>query len=232
MPEIEELRAKIKSTGYWDITIRPTEFDRARVGTLGDCWDLVASSSVSWRGWDYPHVEIRGRELGDSWVQGSVDWDSYGHLEIWRLWQSGQFKHLFACGEDYHKITHRAPAPGGPYLLWVSAMLTLTEIFEFARRLAAKEILGGDVLIQVALHNMANRALTYWSFDDHLGREYLGTLNSITYEVTVSPEALMSSSSHLAVDAAIHVYERFGWLNPPRRLIEDKQKVLLDRRQG
>ena len=227
---IEELQAKIRAKGYWLITIRPTQFENARIETLGDSWDAVASSSVSLRGWDYPHVDTKSREIGDDWVQGSIDWEDYGHLEVWRLWQSGQFRHQMACLEDYHKITHRAPAPEGPYLLWLSSLYTITEIFEFASRLAARKIMVPGASIQIELQNMVGRKLTYWGFDDHIRDNYVAELETISYEATYSTQELIGRSAEAAVKAATYVYERFGWLNPPQRMIEDRQKGFLERR--
>jgi hypothetical protein len=41
-------------------------------------------------------------------------------------------------------------------------------------------------------------------------------------ELLVSPEDLEKRSHNLAIDAAVHVYKKFGW-GPDRSLLKEKQ---------
>ena len=93
-PKLSEIVAKIKSRGYWEVVIRPLKFEKERLESLKDCANLVLENKVRLRGWDYPHVSSKyGVQSGDNWVENVTDWSSYE--EFWRMYQSGQFLHLF-----------------------------------------------------------------------------------------------------------------------------------------
>ncbi len=97
----ESLRTKIKEAPHWRVTIRPGAHVEERIRTLGECWRLVETSRVSLRGWDYPHLDYEHRQYGNDWV---ASWDEYrSHREYWRLYQSGQFLHLFSFKEDHYR---------------------------------------------------------------------------------------------------------------------------------
>ena len=225
--------AKIHKTGYWRVNIRPTRFAGKLIPLLSDCWRIVETSKVVLRGWDYPHVDEEEKANGQDWIQSGIDWQEYGHVELWRLHQSGQFVHHLACTEDYHELPWSS-SEGKPerYLLYVSALYILTEIFEFASRLATKEVLLPAAYVSITLGNMARRELSYWHFNESLfhHRGYVSEIDEIKLEDTYSPETLLARSPELALEAALHLYERFGWMNAPRQWLAERQRMLLERR--
>ena len=231
MSDQKELLEKIKGIGHWRVLLRPTQFEPQRVATLGEGWNLVEANRVSLRGWDYPHVELEGKSQGNDWIGSGIDWEAYGHIELWRLYQSGQFVHYFACIEDYHKLS-RQSSEGTPdhYLLWVNTLFLMTEIFEFATRLAAKSLFEPGVDISIKLAKTEGRELTYDRFQDHLRRGYKATHTDIRFERTYGAGALLTGGRELAVEAAIHFLERFGWLSPPRDALSDRQRQFVEKR--
>ena len=225
----EDLVKKIQSVAYWRVVIRPTEYDAKRILSLSRCKELMEKSQVVLRGWDYPHVERI--QSGESWVEDRYDWEGR-HLEYWRFYQSGQFVHHFSCPEEFSPLTNRAPAPDR-YLSVENVVYTLTEILEFASRMAKHDVLTPSVEISIQLRGMMNRELTF----THSSRwvpsgSYVSRTDHVSYELTTSEAELRARSQDLALDAAVAIFERFGWFNPSRTILAEDQRKLLERRLG
>ncbi len=223
--------SKIHSVGHWRVNIRPTQFTDKLIPSLTECWRLVETSKVVLRGWDYPHVNEREKANGQDFIQSGIDWQEYGHVEFWRFYQSGQFVHHFAGLEDYHELPWSA-SDGKPerYLLWVSALYTVSEIYEFASRLAAKEVLRPKAHVSIRLGSMAGRELAGWGTQDMVPRGYTSHIEDIDLTNTHTPESLLGRSGELALDTALQVFERFGWIDAPRQWLAEIQREFLEKR--
>lgn len=235
----ESLRAKIKEDPHWRVVIRPGAFVEERIETLSECWRLIESSRVSLRGWYYPHVDSRHRQNGKDWIES---WCEFGlHREYWRFFQSGQFLHLFSFREDKDRSeaeerasfgTRETPSGFSPsgYLEVVWALWTLTEIFEFAARLAQKEVFGESVSVEIQMVNVKDRILFTWDPGHASSRFDAAGEHTLDKEWSLTTEQLLSESSELALDAAEWFFERFQWMDPPRQLLADDQRRLLERK--
>ena len=221
---------KIHSTGYWRVNIRPARQVSDSTSTLTKCREIVRSSAVELRGWDYPHWDEREVRNGQNWVEGGCDWA--GYIEYWRYYQSGQFIHHFAMTEDYDQqpsagTAKKREAP--PFLYITSTLYTLTEIYEFATRLAAKEALGLGALVSITLFGTEGRELIAepgrWPV-----RSYVCQLPKIEYNAHPTTADLLSGAGNLAVEAAVYLFERFNWTNPPKSLFTQEQAKLLEGR--
>jgi hypothetical protein len=209
---------KIQATGYWRINIRPTVFDQYRIADRSTCWQIMEDSQVSLRGWNYPHIG-RERIAGHEWIESSTDLEQ--HVDFWRFYQSGQFIHYRAVKEDIL-------FPQKKILGMLSTLYTLTEIFEFAGRLADRDILrpGGDIYIQ--LHGMNGRELA--EEDRHFAKPYVAGVDPIIFHKTFDQYTLIAERDELAVNAAIHVFEMFNWETPTKSILAEDQRKLLERR--
>jgi hypothetical protein len=230
---MSELTKKIRSRGYWHVQIRPTTFEEKRVKTLAELERAFDSARVELRGWDYPHAPREGPTRHADYIQGAVDWER--HMELWRLYQSGQFVHLFAMYEDW------TDDPNGRYshvlqagqLLEVSSTLwTMTEIFLFAARLAEAIKIVPDVTVSYRLHRLNGRQLQ--TLDPR--RVELGPYRKASSELsdygntrTLRVTELIASAADLAIDETLALYERFNW-NPARQQVVDDQRKLIERR--
>lgn len=227
----KDLVEKIRSKAHWRVVIRPTEFKANRIDSLGKCKQTIESSRILLRGWDYPHLDqIRPDR---DWVESSCDWEQGGHLEYWRFYQSGQFVHLRAAFEEYRELPWtRSPRPTPDrYLEYVGVLYSMTEIFEFAARLARQDILRPNALVEIELNDMKERELTSWH--SVWGLEgYVSQTPQITYQLTLPHTEIVARSADLAIDASVAVYERFGWFDPPRGELVEQQKKLVERRLG
>jgi hypothetical protein len=217
---------------HWRFMIRPTVFDAARLPNLSACWRLIEECQVQLRGWNFPHVQGDYKLVGNDWIQSGF---KTGDLEeAWRLFQSGQFVFYSVIYEDFHEVpwkSSRYPPSGKPrrYLEITSTIYKLAEFFEFAARLAAKNLLSPAVEMSVRITGLTNRPLVYWDAGRHWWDEYSASEDVLEFQRTVSDQELLGSSAEIALDAAIHFFERFQWFDAPRAQFAEDQRRLLER---
>src|SRR5262249_46489494 len=108
----------------------------------------------------------------------------------------------------------------------------VTEIYEFAARLAAKGIFSSDLSITVELHGMKDRGLVITAhMRAPLLENYICRVDDLPYPPkVVSIETLLAQSSELALENIVWFFERFNWQNIPVHVIRDDQRRLLERR--
>lgn len=227
---VKERLAKVHSTGYWRVMIRPTVFDKVRVSTLAQCREIVRGSIVSLRGWDYPHWKETEVRNGQDWIEGGSDFVS--HVEYWRFYQSGQFVHHFAMAEDYEQKAFgpQRRSQGAPLLSILSTLFSVTEIYEFAARLCAKDILQPSVEINVRLFGTEGRTLTFWQPGRHTWGTYTCTLPDVQYEQQHGLDELLGGAQGLAISTVVSLFERFNWVAPPLSLLQNEQQKLIEHR--
>ena len=171
----QSLLSKIRERGYWRVVIRPTSFDEKHIAEHSELFRIVERKSVRLRGWDYPHIDYKSEpERGSDWVGQEFQWED--ELEVWRLYQSGQFIHDFAlAGEWRNELTIRAPEQGwtwGRHVYYISTVYSLVEIYQFAAQLALSP--AGNVImhVEVEMANLKGRRLMPESIHYPLAREY------------------------------------------------------------
>ena len=99
----------------------------------------------------------------ESWVKNQYA------TEYWRLYQSGQFLHLFTFEENtsHYQSQQRAARRLGDgsvvrgFVYFPSFLYTVTEIFEFATRLCLKELYRGSLEITIELKDIERFRLWY-----------------------------------------------------------------------
>ncbi len=209
---------KIKTKGYWEIEIRPVKF-------LGDklerakCQSLVKESQIDLRGWPYPFVSNKIEEfyLGQNCAVGLVNHDNYA--EIWKMFQSGQFKHYVPFWEDWE-----------PSIRWYTGFTTsfdetkpkkvkgidmttytITEIFKFASNLAEKQTFDDNVRISLKLHNTFERSLATSEPYRMLYKDYKCMMDSITFEKIYAVNDLIKNFADLAIKTTIEIFHSFNW---------------------
>jgi hypothetical protein len=230
---------KIRSRGYWHVGIRPFTFEQERI-PLSELFPLIRRTSFNIRGWDFPIIEginANARETGTYWVSVENEWDRI--LEAWRMYQSGQFVHESGIFDDWLDLSKHTPAGEqwrpGIQLSVVGAVYRMTEIFEFAARLAVADAYRMDksIVIEVTLHNTKGRALydpgTYAQFPRQ-GRfpmidRYVTSAEIIPYRGEFLKEKIVAQPWDLALDTAQYLFERFGW-NPSKDLLKSIQSEI------
>lgn len=227
---MSSLLDKIKSRGYWRVVIRPQTFAEKRISEITELYPIVQNTSVSVRGWDFPHLDHRSQiHIDIDWIGQESEWEIY--LEIWRFYQSGQFIDIAAMHEDWYDQRRSIPAaldnwrPG--LILGIgNTLFRFTEIFEFAARLAMTQ--GGDdsMHIEISVNNLAGRKL--WV--DNPNRvptfhDYTASIRELPYEIELSRTELIAAPRELALKPATELFRRFGW-NPSQDILRDQQKEL------
>ena len=239
MTDIETLET-IKTRGYWRINFEPLVYDKEKLKTLGDCKDIVEKENVVLRGWNYPHFPRRvgddaGLETGANYYEGWIAW--WNHIELWRMYQSGQFIHYVALRDDWSEkdgwgIVEDRNIPTGTELNVIGELIyELTEIYEFLARLTKRGLYDEGVRVSISLNNTENRTLVLRDpMRFGLRDEYTTRLKNIPFEKEYSKEEILTNSKGLAFEAILYILERFGWHNPPIEVFQNDQENLLNRR--
>jgi hypothetical protein len=231
VPKLSEIIAKIKSRGYWEVIIRPLKFEKELLKNLKDCANLVLENKVRLRGWDYPHVSNKyGIQSGDNWVENVTDWSSYE--EFWRMYQSGQFFHLFGCREDWWGPvqifwSEKHTLEPGYGLSFLSTLYTFTEIYEFVSRLSKKGLFDDFLNVSITLHGMKKRRIVTLEINRTLNDNYICNIEDIQLNRKIATSEIIGKSSEFAVDDTYRVFERFNWLDPPRQVLNEEQSKFL-----
>jgi pyrimidine deaminase RibD-like protein len=202
---------------HWRVLIRPTEFLEAQFRDVSHISHFIRHAAVRTRNWDYPCVGLAAIEPDDqgAFVAGELDLTEVkpGLLERWVLFRSGQFVH--------NRVIQELPGCENQ-LHYLEVLRLISEAFEFAKRMAADGVLTRKATVKVSLRNASGLGLLVPdSFEVGKATALWCKQDAIDdLELLVSPEDLQSHD--LAVDAALHVYKKFGW-SPDRSLLKEKQ---------
>jgi len=232
----EEIIKKIKEKGYWEINIRPDSYKAQRIDKRL-LRDIVRTCKVGMSGWDYPPFADRDGEPYPilNGIEKSVSWENY--IEFWRMTTSANFYHLVALREDwcgdveYHNVWAQGDELKGKKWLGVFRTLyTFTEIFEFAKRLASKDIFDEIIVIDIKLHDLKNRMLVV--DDRHKVPFSYPRVAQITEAWSYSKKSfsaidLLSKRDELALDQFLHLVYIFQWENPPVDTLKNEQQKFL-----
>lgn len=243
MQEIEKLLTKIKSRGYWKIILRPTQYKEDCIPSLEECKNIIQESKLSLRGWDYPHVDHQSGIMNASAnsVYSYCDWEEGGKFEYWRFYKTGQFVHYFEMREDWelseekkNELRKEHHTKSEIFFSILSALYTITEIYEFSSRLISKieNIDGWEVIIELSKIN--NRTLFFWdSFFRTLYKAYTCHYvdDAVHLSKIIAKEDLLKNSDKLALEQTIKIFkEVFGWEGANESIFKEDQKKLLERR--
>jgi len=204
---------KIRTRGYWRVVIRPAKFDQNHIGSCPDLFPIVEKNSVRFRSWDYPHVDPQSPPLkGTDWVGQETNWEPY--VEAWRLFLSGQFVHLFAVTEDWRDQSGLWPADDnwapGRYLHAMDSVYELTEIFEFAARLALTPAGARLMSVEIALRNLTGRRLMVGDRQIPIAATHHGATKDWSHVWQGSQTDLIARPRELAALAAQELFACFG----------------------
>ena len=219
---MSNLVKKIKSRGFWDVAIRPGEFNERLLDDISALEPLIRNAAVEIRGWDFPHISREGPAIGVDWIEDETDWEE--HVEYWRFYQSGQFLHLNGFRTDWMEQSHywrTVPNSDAKGLLPVQDTLyRFVEVFEFAARLASGPIPAPVVVLELKLIGLENRTL--WIENPNragFSAARKATIQEFPQIFTLSRDEAMSSARMNAFRAARELFKRFGWA-PDDKLLE------------
>jgi hypothetical protein len=227
---------------HWRINIRPQDYNPQLIPSLSACRQIVQKAAVRLRGWEYPHVSDRAGEHanGNDWT---ASWNEFGDkLEYWRFYQSGQFLHLLSIPEqanleqlkqelaqnvdDLPQDFDWAGVPG--FLPVDSAMYKISEIVEFAARLAQSGLYQGRVDLTIELVNVRGFML-FDSRQPWWHRFCVAHEDNIAHTWQLPTDVLIADATTPTLDALLWLVERFGWMDPPD---DTFRKDIQDFREG
>ena len=209
---MSDLLKKIHSRGYWHVIIRPATFEEKRIPNISHLYPIVERCAVQLRGWDYPHVDTRTQPVIEKdWAGEEFDWEQF--LEIWRLYQSGQFIHVFGMVEDWLDqstlpTSHHWEAAEA--LAFGNALLQFTEVFEFAARLAVTEAGDQTMHIEITVHGLRGRTLVNDFRSGFPFRAHRADLDTLPYSIDIPQADLIANPRELALEPASELFRRFG----------------------
>lgn len=226
---------KIKTKGYWEIEIRPTKFVENKLDRVS-CQSLVRECQVRLRGWPYPYVGNKIEEfyLGQNCVVGLINENNY--VEMWKMFQSGQFKHYLPFWEDWNQSiswytgfsTNFDKQKSRKIKGVIMTLCTITEVFKFASNLAEKGIFDENVRISLTLNDTFARSLANSEPFRMLYKDYKCMLDHITFEKTYGVSELINNVPDLAMKATIDIFQSFNWQSQDieKAIKPDQDKLL------
>jgi hypothetical protein len=218
---------KIRARGHWDVAVRPEPFDRARLGRT-ELLDVLRSLVVSLRGWPVPFIDGRSGFLqGDDWVGEDVDAGVVSRDEAWRFYTSGQFLHLRVVSADRRVGAEATPIPTGAAAVievW-EILFYLTELTEFAARLAVSPAGSPAVAVTATLRGMKHRELVAGTPSRHLDGPYRSSDDELTVTTSYQRDALIADARDAGVELSRAMLAKFGF-NAGSRVLRDYQAEL------
>ena len=226
------LLEKIRSRGYWKVVVRPTTFVEKRVLDKKTLEHILRSTSVSLRGWSFPHVDdFIELDSGTDWIGQKIEWDTI--RELWRFHQSGQFVHYFGMIEDWgdNSIGQWLPSHDGHRRVNLDikdVVAQFTEMFEFAARLSFTEAGDSGTRIEAFAGNIEDHVLSLPSSPGEVYRIPEARKPSMTYRMDLSNGDLVTERRDLALKASMEFFRCFKW-EPGIELLRDIQAGILGR---
>ena len=212
--QAQTILSKIRERGYWRVVIRPTSFEEKHIPEYSELFRIVERNAVRLRGWDYPHIDYKSQpKRGNDWV--GQEFQREDELEVWRLYQSGQFVHYFAIAEEWRdESSLRPPDQGwawGRHMYYISTVYSFLEIYEFAARLALSPAGGVMMRVEIELGNLKGRRLIPETIHYQFGGEYRINLPTWNHVWEGAQTELITSPRELAALATRELFARFGF---------------------
>lgn len=204
--------------GFWETILEPLPDDEGRFSTAA-LEDALHRAEVSLRGWNYPHV---GRQIKPTANKGleSVTNSQYGH-EGWILHSSGLFVHRMAMRED------REPRWHGTLDL-INALWSMTEIWEFTKRLYRDEPKTTHVRATVTITGLLGRRLRM-DPQYSLPMREPADADAFTEMVVISQARLASEASEQALQWSETLFAQMGAIGIDAEVLRQHQERLLKR---
>ncbi len=213
---------KIRSRGYWRVSIHPSTFSPTRISDYASLYDLLQKAQVRLpgHGWPLPYMDSREKtHRKERYIAQEEEYLST--LESWRFYQSGQFAYLHGIQTDWMEKEKGLPVPlewtavkPGTLLLVSEVLQRFTMIYEFAARLALSDLYSTEysIHVDVEIRGLAGRKMGY-GFGNRLDVQERTKTAIDTFPRTptrFSRDEVIARPKELALDATIEVCSRFG----------------------
>lgn len=233
-PEI--LKDITGSPGYWRMLIRPSQHEAKRISSLLELTKIIEKNQVQLRGWYFPHIDRDGPRNHNNFIESTTNAKALRDIkEFFRFYLSGQFVFYSIMREDDPETKARERLESFGYtakkgLEFVNTVWTITEMYEFTRRLVTAGILIPEFELTIELHGTKDRSLFFWDNGRELWREYKCSESFITLHNVYQSEEFLGKALSFAADEINKVFQLFNLNDVQRKFIEQDQQRLLQRR--
>jgi hypothetical protein len=197
-----------------------------RIRELKQIEEIVASTEISIRGWNFPHTAREGALREQNGVRSESEF--IHHLDWWRFFTSGQFITYRGMSDDWRDRSAgfwSAPAEWKPGrdMGWGDAVWQCVEVYEFAARLALSDAGSERMRVMLDVIGLEGRRLV----QDGPGImvwEYKAGTPAYSRRDDFSRDELVAGARDLGIGAARSLFELFRWDAPESLLREVLQR--------
>lgn len=236
-PREEEVLRKIREAPYYYVRFIP---EQPMNLTLEDTLGLIQGNAVRLRGWDFPyyHPNAAGRSQRYAGVQ--MDW--HRHVELWRMYRSGQFVYFGSPWDldvdlqsrlrlDFERnvvtahVSQREDVVG--VFSFIGMIYSVTEFFLFIARLA-KALETPRFIFQLSMKNINGWALVAGEFGVPWHSFYVSRTSRIDL-VEEGYDRLVGDPTNAAAAALKEIFACFGWDDAQQAIASWQQRLLAGR---
>jgi hypothetical protein len=233
----DELKNEINKLGNITVIFEPNFFNENLIPKR-ELQNILEKSKVSLRGWDFPHISSNDKDDGKRpyFISGNgIEFydclSSFGVMEIFRFYQSGQFLAKFVLYEDTIGKVREKEIKTGEYIDFLSLIYRITEISIFIKNLVENtEIEGGNLIIE--LNNVKGRRMDS-IFSTNIFpffANYISGMNKIITNLKFSREEILNDSLSISRKLIGDIFTDFNWTNYSEQMIQTHQNNLINRK--
>lgn len=214
---MSDLVKKIKSSGFFEVTISPRTFQQKRIKKVTELFPIIERCHVELFGHDFPYIARTNMVVPDRTESISERQDAGHRLERWRFFQSGQFTDIRALHSDWMD-----DYPGGKpkninwkqgeVLFIEHVLIAFAETFEFAARLS--NTAAGDPAMSIVLTvgGLQGRRLAVADMAklDLVGGSPPAAVPEVKQQFAMSRAQLLADRNLAVVEASQHLFSMFG----------------------
>lgn len=227
---------EIRRHPYYSVRLRPAGL--AGKLALSDAKTLAMKNAVQLRGWDFPHFDANTVASTPEYVFNTVSWGN--HLELWRLYRSGQFVYLGNVWDVFEDIQKRLRAEFDRDVIanesqkasvtgclsFIGMIYSVTEFCLFCARLA-KAIEARSIDLDISLHGVGGWALV--TGDPAVPWHQFYQSQSDEIQVLAPGADVMADPVAASATALETIFQCFNWDNPAPAIASWQQRFMSGR---
>lgn len=229
----QDIKKELEKIGNIKVTFEPFLYKKDRIASK-DIIDIIKKCSVSLRGWSFPYIPRQDNELskqpyfiGDG-IEFYINSDKF--IELFRLYQSGQFLGNFALYEDTIGESNGNKIPSGKYLDYISIIYKVTEIVLFIKNLINNTDIEGGIL-NLEINKTKGRELqAIFSSNIISFGNYICNIDKIIIEESFTKEKIIEDSLVISRELIKKIFNNFNWMDYSDQVINSHQENLINRK--
>ena len=236
-PSERAILTQIRTQPYYSVRYQPVSVANVPIARLRE---LLQSNAVSLRGWSFPHYDAKSTVPAQTYIYGSTDWER--HVELWRMYRSGQFVYFGAPWDlamDHqdrlryefdHNVFSTSDAQKASVvglLSLVGIIYSVTEFYIFVARLA-KSLQQDRGAVEVALKHVEGWALVA----GEPGTPWHGFYQCRIPDIRIkhaSIKDLLNDPLSVAADTLRELFESFSWDNAEGAIKSWQERLMAGR---